>query len=183
MPAAQTDVWLLQSPQSATDGDPPAPHTQCAPLMSGPQTSVPVQPALVTGLHTVADALPASSKPASSSVVPPSSAKGTQLPPEGGVAGTVQFAGLLPLDEPELEPLELPELEPLELPELEPLELPELEPLELPELPPLDELALASSPVTPPLLLLLEQAPAPKAVRARRADAETMRARFMIQWT
>jgi hypothetical protein len=111
--------------------------------------------------------------------------KGTQLPPEGGVAGTVHVAGLLPLDEPEpLElPLELPELEPLELPELEPLELPELEPLELPELEPLEELALASSPEPPPLLLLLEQAPVPKAVRARTVDAARRMRRFMIKPT
>jgi hypothetical protein len=116
-------------------------------------------------------------------VVPPSTAKGTQLPPEGGVAGTVQFAGLLPLDEPELEPLELPELEPLELPELLPLELPELEPLELPELLPLDELALASSPVPPPLLLLLEQAPVPNPARATIVETEKMRRRFMMEST
>jgi hypothetical protein len=77
-----------------------------------------------------------------------------------------------------------PELEPLELPELEPLELPELEPLELPELEPLDELALASSPVPPPLLLLLlEQAPVPKAATARMVEAERMMRRFMISGT
>lgn len=60
---------------------------------SGPHTSVPVQPTLVTGLHVVTDGSPASFRPASSSPPPSGAVKATQLPWEGASDGTVHAKG------------------------------------------------------------------------------------------